>query len=414
MTSLWPDVSRDASQGTAVGSFARSVSKYMPMGMGDLFEANGVHTYAFHNYYGHYYRRSYSWPNLGYRDMKFLGAGMQFTSYWPASDLELMEQSIDDYINEDQFHVYYMTFSGHGPYTGSNYIHNKNIDHVTEVLGSRADTMTPEAIGYLSNNYELELAMNHLLGRLAAAGKLSNTVIVITGDHTPYYLPDEGKNSIVGSEIDTDFGIYHSTCIIYNSAMEPIETDTYCCNVDIAPTMLNVFNIPYDSRLMMGTDIFSDGVHRARLYNGSFLTDKLRYNSETGQVDWFIDTSSYSDEICNSYLNTMINYTEGEYAAATKMLDNNFMLYVWKNSGLMSEDEYWAELQREEFEEQRAETELLEEEEEAALEAAMAAEAAAAEEGNTEPPAQAPVQENVPAPEVPAVPEEQAVPQPEQ
>ena len=127
-TSLWPDVSRYAAAGSDVGSFPRSASVYMPQGLGDLFTEAGIPSYAFHNYYGKYYRRILSWPNLGYT-CKFTGDGMTFTSNWPSSDLELMEQSVDDYIGDEQFHAYYMTFSGHGPYTNSNYMYNKNIWH---------------------------------------------------------------------------------------------------------------------------------------------------------------------------------------------------------------------------------------------------------------------------------------------
>ena len=38
---------------------------------------------------------------------------------WPQSDVSLMEQSIDAYINEDKFNVYYLTVSGHMPYNFS-------------------------------------------------------------------------------------------------------------------------------------------------------------------------------------------------------------------------------------------------------------------------------------------------------
>ena len=42
---------------------------------------------------------------------------MTFTSFaWPKSDLEMLEQTVDDYITQDRFHAYYMTFSGHMRY----------------------------------------------------------------------------------------------------------------------------------------------------------------------------------------------------------------------------------------------------------------------------------------------------------
>ena len=64
LTGLWPDLSRLAKGGVDVGSLPQSSSKYMPMGLGTLFEKEGAASYAFHNYYGKYYRRSQSWKNL--------------------------------------------------------------------------------------------------------------------------------------------------------------------------------------------------------------------------------------------------------------------------------------------------------------------------------------------------------------
>ena len=356
-TSLWPDVSRDASCGTAVGSFAQSVSKFMPFGMGKMFADAGYKTYGFHNYYGHYYRRSYSWPNLGYENLKFMGDGMRFSTNWPASDYELMEQSVDDYINEDKFITYYMTFSGHGPYTSANVMYNKNVRAVKELLGDRE--YTDNAIGYLAGELELDKAMEYLLDRLEKAGKADNTVIVIAGDHYPYYLTDQGRDSLVGYTPDENFEIYHSNCIIYNAGMDkPINTDTYCCNVDIMPTMYNLFDIPFDSRLLCGTDVFSDGPHKATLYNQSFITDMVKYNAETGEEEWLCDTSAYRDRDLANYLDAQIQYTEGTYAAATKLLAKNFYLFVWENSGLMTEDELTAENKRENGASQRANSEL--------------------------------------------------------
>ncbi len=375
LTSLWPNVSRYAACGTDVGSFPQSAEKFMPMGMGDLFKTAGAETFAYHNYLGYYYRRSYSWPNLGFDTMKFLNDGMTFTSYWPASDLEMMEQSIDDYIECDTFQTYYMTFSGHGPYTSSNYIGNKNYNNVKDLMGDRFNDLTYDAQYYLAGEYEFDQAMAYLLERLEEAGKLDNTVIVIAGDHCPYNLSESGRDSIAGYEIDNNFEQYHSTCIIYNAGMEePIYVDTPCCNVDIYPTILNLFNIEYESRLLAGNDIFSvNGIHRARLYNGSFITDTVKYNAVNGSAEWLIDTEEYEQEELDEYLNAMIEYTESEYNAANKLLTSNFYLFVYYNSGLMTEEEYTEELEREQMAiERTAEDRAAEEAAAAAAEAAQA------------------------------------------
>lgn len=368
-TSLWPDTSRIADNGAAVGSFPQSANIYMPYGLGDFFEAEGVPAYAYHNFWGAYYKRRYSWPNLGYTNLKFMGNGMNFSTEWPASDLEMFEQSVDDYIEKERFHAYYMTFSGHGPYSSANCMYGKNIDAVKALAG---DTCTnDEALAYFCGEYELEIGLQYLVDRLEEAGKLDKTVIVIAGDHYPYYLSNSTYTYFTGEDMkDSDFTMYHSSCIIYNAGMEePIVSKEYCCNVDILPTVLNLFGIDFDSRLLMGTDIFSDGIHRARLYNGSFLTDYVWYNSRTGETIWQDAAQNYSQDTMKAYFNAMIDYTENEYSASLKLLAENFYLYVWHESGLIDDEAYRQELTREEKGRETYEYEAQKQAEEEALKA---------------------------------------------
>ncbi len=346
-TSLWPDVSRKASYGVDVGSMPQSSMCYMPIGLGNVFKNEGVPSYAFHNYYGNYYRRKHSWSNLGYENTYFMDDGMTFSTKWPASDYEMMQQSVDRYISEERFFAYYMTFSGHGPYNSSNCIYNDNIEEVKSILGDEADCYCDEALGYLACNLELEKGIKYLIDRLEEEGITDNTLIVITGDHYPYYLEKEGRNSLAKRNL-SDMDLYHSTCIMYTTGLpENITCETYCCNIDIIPTVLNLLGIDYDSRLYMGTDIFSDGVHKAVLYDKSFITDKVAYNATTGKAKWKIDTSKYTKNDLDSYLDSMGELIESEYTASIKIIENNFYYHLWKDSDLITAEEAALEIERE-------------------------------------------------------------------
>lgn len=346
-TSLWPDVSRQADSGLDVGSFPQSSSRYMPNGLGDFFAKENVPSYAFHNYYGNYYRRRFSWPNLGYENIFFMNEGMRFTSTWPASDAELMQQSVEKYINEDRFFAYYMTFSGHGPYNANNYMYRKNIEEVKRRLGDDAENYSSEALGYFAGNLELEYGMKYLIDSLKQAGKMENTLIVLTADHYPYYVSEAGRESLAGHPVD-EMELYKSSCIMYTIGLEePIVSNTYCCNVDILPTVLNLFGMDYDSRLFMGTDIFSDGVHKAVLYNKSFITEYAIYDARTGEVEWKVNPDSYDWKNLNSYVDNMSALIDSEYTASVNIIKTNFFYHLWKDSGLMSAEEAAAELNRE-------------------------------------------------------------------
>ncbi len=331
MTGLWPDVSRDADTGKSTGSFAQSANKYLPFALGNVFEANGVKTYAHHNFKGYYYARNKTHPNLGYTSLRFMDGPnrMKFSTSWPSSDLEMIEQSVGDYVNNERFHAYYMTFSGHGPYSTDNPIAVKNVAKVRELLGDRE--LKEQAVYYLAANYELELAMAHLMEELEKAGKLNNTMIVITGDHYPYYLQAAALNSIAGHKVDQNIEKYQSSCIMWCGGIEPVQVDAPCCNVDILPTVLNLFGFEYDSRLLPGVDVFSDNIHIAMLYNKSFITNKVIYNAQNSSAEWLASADSMSDSEKQQYLDYCIAATKSRYTASLKTMDEDFFRFVFDN-----------------------------------------------------------------------------------
>lgn len=330
LTGLWPNVVRENTKGgNLTGTMGQSINKNMSQALGNMFNrSERIVSRGYHNYLGYYYGRNQTLPNMGFT-CKFMSDGMEFSTSWPSSDLEMFEQSVDDYIGDQQFCAYYMTFSGHGNYTTDNVMVSRNIDEVSSMIDDNPPT---SALGYLSCNYELEKAMTYLLERLEEAGQLENTVIVLTGDHYPYYLTDYAYEYLAGEEIDYDFGMYKSTCIIYNAGLEEnIYVDEPCCNVDILPTILNLFGINYDSRLYAGTDIFSDGMHIAQLYNKSFITDYVKYNYSTGEAEWLIDTSEYYQEKLDAYLENAINVVKNKYMMSVEIEDTDFYAFVFDN-----------------------------------------------------------------------------------
>ena len=329
MTGLWPDVSRVANANSTQGSFVNSKNKLLSYALGNMFQAIGVKTHSFHNFYGYYYQRNKTHPNLGYTNLKFMGSGMKFTTAWPSSDLEMMEQSIDDYISQEQFHAYYMTFSGHGPYSIANPIAVRNIKTVESLLGDRQ--LTTQAKYYIAANYELEKAMTYLLEKLEAAGKLDKTMIVIVGDHYPYYLADNHVDSLAGRQLESNFERYKSSCIMYCPGIETVEVDAPVCNVDILPTVLNLWGMEYDSRLLPGTDIFANNTHIAMLYNKSFVTEYVKYNAQNGKAEWLPEAEKLTEEEKQNHLDYCVAVTKARYTASLDVMNEDFYRFVMDN-----------------------------------------------------------------------------------
>ncbi len=317
MQGLYPDAGRSK----AVSSLYASRSSYLPFTLGNVFQSQrGVESFGYHNYRGSYYGRSESHPNMGYT-MKFAGDGMTFTTNWPASDLEMMEQSVDDYIGKEPFHAYYMTFSGHYKYDiGTNEMAKRNWDQVKDLPYSS------NAIkAYLSCNIEFDKAIGYLMERLEQAGVADRTAIVIAGDHFPYGLKDSEYAELIGHDID-GFSKFKSTLIFWVGGLEKnIVVDEYCCNVDVLPTILNLWGFEYDSRLLAGTDVFSDGTHAAVLVDKSFLTDKAWFNASTGEIRYQVPES----EIPEGYVENMNQLIATRFSISADILNTAYYNFVF-------------------------------------------------------------------------------------
>ena len=59
--------------------------------------------------------------------------------------------------------------------------------------------------------------------------------------------------------------------------MKTVEVDKVGMSIDVLPTVYNLFNIKYDSRLFAGSDILSSREGIAIFSNRSWVTDKGKY-----------------------------------------------------------------------------------------------------------------------------------------
>lgn len=249
---------------------------YYPYGLGNLFKNLGYDVYAYHDYFYNFQNRDYYLKDLGFDNYKACGNGMETRmdcSIFPASDDEMINGSIDDYINSDKFMVYYVTVSGHAKWGfGYNAMAEKNKSLVNDL--DYSETVR----AYISANLELEKAMTTLLDKLSAAGKLEDTVIVMASDHHPYFMEDEQMEELAGKELDK-YSLYKNDLIIYNPSVEDVTVDKICNTIDVLPTVLNLFGIEYDSRLIVGKDILSNSDGVAIFADGNYLGSDVNVNN---------------------------------------------------------------------------------------------------------------------------------------
>ena len=313
---LYPDMSRTKTD----SSFNLSASNYLPFCLGNALRDMGYQTWAYHDYIGDFYNRNITHANMGYT-FQAADSGLDMKIDWPSSDLEMMQASVDDYIgSETPFHAYYMTFSGHYQYNWNNAMSAKNKDAVKNLHASEP------VKAYIACNLELEYALEYLTHRLEAAGIAEKTCIVLTNDHYPYGLTEAEYNELAGQTLDTTFEKYRNSFICYVPGLpENIVVDEYCSTADILPTLLNLFGVDYDSRLLAGTDILSSGIHMAVLSDKSFLTKTFRYDAGTETVIPARADIAISDETIDAYR----LYVENKFQLSKNIVNSDYYAHVF-------------------------------------------------------------------------------------
>ncbi len=308
-----------------VWSIYRVQNHYMPYSYANVFKNLGYSTNAYHDHTATYYHRDKYIKTMGYDSYLAVGTGLEDrmnTSLWPNSDYETIEVTTQDYINNDKFLAYYMTVSGHLNYTtNGNCMAARNWEQVKDLPYSH------KARAYLATQIELDKAVGKLIQDLEAAGKLEDTVIVISPDHYPYGLTLSELNELSNYERDNTFEKHHTPLLIWSGSMkEPVKVEKVCSSLDVLPTVLNLFGVEYDSRLLIGNDILSNNKEQIVIFSDrSFITDKGRYSAVQ---DKFMPNEGV--EIPEGYVEQISEIIYQKFKMSTMILDNDYYRKIFK------------------------------------------------------------------------------------
>ena len=308
LTGLYPNYSTLTKWKSGENSF--------PYGLATVFKEKGYNTYAYHAHDGYFQNRYKYLKALGFDNFKACNMGLNINcNVWPESDIEMIKATTNDYINSDKpFMTYYMTVSGHLDYTKeSNSIVSKNWDLVKNL------DYSDKAKSYLATQIELDRAMESLLKELENKGILEDTVIVLLADHYPYGLSLEEINELSSYQRDELFERNHNALIIDNSSMKNTNVTKVGMPIDVLPTIYNLFDIKYDSRLFAGSDLLSNNEGMVILDNLSWITDKGKYNSLNGK---------YSGDIDSDYINNINNIIQNKIIFSRNMITYDGYRYI--------------------------------------------------------------------------------------
>ena len=289
----------------------------------NLFKKAGYKTSSMHNYTEQYYARSIIHKNLGsdiYYGAQDLGINYYNVYKDWSSDEDFMNVAMDitlNNIDNSPYMLWLTTVSSHQPYGVSSEEGDKYLS-ITENSG-----YSMELRRYMSKLKTLDNSLGILLEKLKASNTLDDTVIVLYGDHYPYGLKNSDINSVLSYDL-SDYEVERTPMVIYNSTIKSEVVDKYSSFVNLTPTVANLFNLDYDPRKYVGTDVFSDEyLNIVAFADGSWKNSEAFYDARTASIKYYTDKTYTMDEIVN--INNMVT-TKMQVSEA--IIRNNYFNYL--------------------------------------------------------------------------------------
>ena len=260
----------------------------------NLFKDANYNTNSFHDHYDEYYARDIIHKNMGsdaYYNAVDLDLDFKYSYGSWASDEELMENYLK-YLRDSDLSKPFMSFittvTSHQPYNGSGY-------------GKAYFDLFPEEYPdelkyYMSKLKVVDNAIGILLEGLDSLNILDDTVIVLFGDHYPYAIEPDTLNLELDYDATIDSNADQVPLIIYNSELEEKEFLQYTSYINLTPTLANLFNLKFDSRLYMGLDALSREYDSLVIFpDGSWKNANAYYNASTSKISYYTK-NMYTDE----------------------------------------------------------------------------------------------------------------------
>lgn len=230
--------------------------------LASIFNDVGYNTVAYHNNYGDYYNRDIVFPNFGYD--KFIDC----------TELGLEDEQADSTVldilkwiyveTNNPYMVYWVTYSGHQPYTlDSVGVNQRHVD----IIKSLYPNLSDEYVSYLAKNMDLDESLGRFMNELEKVGKLDDVVFVFFGDHLVKGLDFDANTFYEATNQETDSAKKNTDLFIYNSETEALNYHKTATTLDILPTIANMWNLKIDTSTILGTDIFDEN------YSGYYFSD---------------------------------------------------------------------------------------------------------------------------------------------
>lgn len=285
---------------------------YFPYSLANLFKNVGYSVNAFHMNTSEYYSRGTNYKNWGYDNYYGLIDLETYKddSYVLDRELILNETFREKMFSEEKFVDYIITYSSHMPFTTEKGMCKKL---VTE------DILKEQNLEELPKDYvlpiyneeecakrqakETDYMIELLLQELELRNLIDNTVIAVFTDHYLYTISDttildkykETSNNLINH---TPFFIWHN-----NSDKKKITEPT--SQLNILPTLINLFGLENHPNYYIGTDALSNDYHGYVFFSDySWYDGNLYVDGGVVTNNKIVDNLTLEDK--NYYINHII------------------------------------------------------------------------------------------------------------
>lgn len=254
---------------------------YFGYSLASLFKQIGYSVNAFHMNTKEYYSRGANYKNWGYENYYSLLDENSYSdlSYELDRELILNADFYDRMFRQDgNFLHYIITYTPHTPFTTL-----KGVGKLLaqEIYGEDDIPDLSEEESARLYAAETDKMVGLLLQALKDNDLYDNTVIVAYADHYLYTLSDK---TILEQYKETDNNlINHTPFFIWSSDLERTDVDKVNSQLDILPTVLNLFGIGYIREFYIGNDIFDEDYDGYVFFSDGSWFDGTVY-AEDGEI----------------------------------------------------------------------------------------------------------------------------------
>lgn len=300
-----------------------------------LFKNSGYYTFSMHANTGDFWNRATMHENMGYDKFyskssfdidETIGLGLSDKSFF-----KQVVPKIQDIVEKKNkpFYGTLITLTNHTPWSDLKLMDDFPTTWTVDIDGEKVtrDYINGTTLGdYFRSVHYADQALGQLIEDMDSSGLLDNTVLVIYGDHDArvskkyynmMYNYDPYTDTIKkeGDEGYVDYNEYEYQLdkkvpfIIWTKDSSKggkyqKTIDEPAGMIDVLPTLSNMFGVG-NNKYQLGHDLFSVKDNTVVFTNGSYLTNKIYYDGQSGEVYTLKD-----DTVSSSYINEHSDYAD--------------------------------------------------------------------------------------------------------